>query len=199
MPRPRCDRLLKQMGIARPFVFYPAHAWLHKNHHRLLKAFAAARAQLPTGCTLVLTGRPPTADHPAADLLAELTAQGAAQHLGFRTPLEIAALYRSAEALVFPSLFEGFGMPVIEAMMADCPVACADNSSLPEIAGDAAILFDARSETAIADGLVRITSDSTQRVHLRDAGRNRIAGIDRAAMARKTIEVYRQIHESHFS
>lgn len=195
----RCTRLLHQMGIGRPFVFYPAHAWLHKNHQRLLTAFDAVRGSLPDGCMLVLTGRPPDASHPAAAQLAEMIKQGSVCHLGFRTPLEIAALYRTAEALVFPSLFEGFGMPLVEAMMAGCPIACANNSSLPEIAGDAALLFDARSEGAISEAITRITTDAALRERLRQAGARQSAGLDRKATALRTIEIYRQVHESHFS
>jgi len=199
LSKTRCARLLARMGIRRPFVFYPAHAWLHKNHQRLLNAFSAARASLPPGCMLVLTGRPPDASHPASALLAEMTAQGAVHHLGFRTPLEISALYQTAEALVFPSLFEGFGMPLVEAMMSGCPIASADNSSLPEIAGEAAYLFDARSEGAISEAITRITTDVALRDRLRRIGRDRVAKLDRQATARQTIEIYRQVHEAHFS
>lgn len=195
----RCARLLRQMGIGRPFVFYPAQAWLHKNHQRLIKAFDAVRDSLPHGCMLVLTGRPPDASHPVSAQLAEMIKQGSVCHLGFRTPLEIAALYRTAEALVFPSLFEGFGMPLVEAMMAGCPIACADNSSLPEIAGDAALLFDARSEGAIGEAITRITTDAALRERLRQAGTKQSSGLDRKATALRTIEIYRQVHEAHFS
>ena len=199
MTHSQCNQLLEKMGGKRPFVFFPAHAWLHKNHQRLLNAFAAALPRLPKGCQLLLTGKPPESSHPAAELLAAMTKQGTVRHLGFRSPLEVAALFRSADALIFPSLFEGFGMPVLEAMLADCPVACADNSSLPEIAGEAALLFDARSEAAIADALVRIVTDSGLRGRLREAGRSRVARINRADTARRTIDIYREVHETHFS
>ena len=199
LPETRRNRLLARMGIKPPFVFYPAHAWLHKNHRRLINAFAVARGSLPRGCMLVLTGRPPEAGHPASAQLAEMTKQGYVRHLGFRTPLEIAALYQTAEALVFPSLFEGFGMPLIEAMMAGCPIVCSDNSSLPEIAGEAALLFDATSEAAIGDALTRITSDAALRRRLIKAGKGQAARLDRKATAQRTIEIYRQVHEAHFS
>ena len=199
MTQSQCDQLLKRIGIHRPFILFPAHAWLHKNHHRLLNAFAAALPRLPKGCQLLLTGKPPESSHPAAEILAAMSKQGMVRHLGFRSPLEVAALFRSADALIFPSLFEGFGMPVLEAMLADCPVACADNSSLPEIAGEAALLFDARSEAAIADALVRIVTDAGLRSRLREAGRSRVAQINRADTARRTIDIYREVHEAHFS
>jgi glycosyltransferase involved in cell wall biosynthesis len=195
----RRTRVLRQMGIGKPFVFYPAHAWLHKNHLRLLNAFASVQTSLPRGCMLVLTGRPPDASHPASAQLSEMTKQGIACHLGFRTPLEIATLYQCAEALVFPSLFEGFGMPLVEAMMSGCPITCGDNSSLPEIAGDAALIFDASSEDAIAESLTRITTDSALRTRLRRAGHLRVAQFDRESSAQRTIEIYRQVHENHFS
>lgn len=194
-----CTRVLQQMGLRKPFVFYPAHAWLHKNHLRLLNAFASVQRSLPRGCMLVLTGRPPDASHPAFAQLSEMTKQGIVRHLGFRTPLEVASLYQCAEALVFPSLFEGFGMPLVEAMMSGCPIACGDNSSLPEIAGDAALIFNASSENAIAESLTRITTDSALRTRLRRAGQLRAAQFDRESIAHRTIEIYRQVHETHFS
>ena len=119
-----------------PFLLYPALGWPHKNHARLFEAFALLRRTHPE-LELVLTGydgRVP---------------QGV-RALG-RVPVdELARLYRTASALVFPSLYEGFGQPPLEAMACGCPVAASNVTSLPEVCADAARLFNPRSAEAIA-------------------------------------------------
>ncbi len=121
------------------FLFYPANRWPHKNHERLFEAFAILRRTRPD-LRLVLTG----SGHEGH------TVPDGVDVLG-RVPTEqLVHLYRTAAALVYPSLFEGFGIPVVEAFATGCPVAAADTSSIPEVAGDAAILFDPTSAEAMA-------------------------------------------------
>jgi glycosyltransferase involved in cell wall biosynthesis len=124
-----------------PFLLYPANWWPHKNHERLLEAFAAVRTARPE-MRLVLTG----AGHPGG-------LPGGVTSLG-RVPDErLAELYRSAAALVFPSLYEGFGLPPLEAMACGCPVAVARAGALPEVCGEAAVYFDPASVEDIARGI----------------------------------------------
>lgn len=192
-------RLLKSLGIQLPFVLFPAHNWPHKNHNRLLEAFALARAQLPKGLKLILTGG--TA-HPAVnlkDLIAEHGLNESVRHLGYVTPLELRALYGSAVALIFPSLFEGFGMPIAEAIVSGCPVACADSASLPEIAGDAALTFDPYSVSDIAEALIRITTEKDLREQLLARGRKRKALFSPWIPAIKTLQVYRQTFDELYA
>jgi glycosyltransferase involved in cell wall biosynthesis len=126
-------------GSARgDYLLYPARPWPHKNHARLYAAFALLRAEHP-GLRLVLTGEGAFDGLPA----------GVEAH-GRVSTAELADLYRGAAAVVFPSLYEGFGMPVIEAMACGCPVASSNVTSLPEVAGDAARLFDPRDVDEIA-------------------------------------------------
>src|SRR5205814_2082141 len=128
------------------YLLYPARPWPHKNHARLFEAFALLRREHPE-LRLVLTGE---GDYGA--LPEGVDARGRV------TTAELVALYQRAAALVFPSLYEGFGMPVIEAMACGCPVACANTTSLPEVAGDAARLFDPLDAEDIAravDGVLR--------------------------------------------
>jgi glycosyltransferase involved in cell wall biosynthesis len=128
-----------------PFLLYPANAWQHKNHARLFEAFAAVRRKRPE-LRLVLTG----AGHDRLTLPDGAESRG---HVGLD---ELVALYRSAAALVYPSLYEGFGIPCVEAMACGCPVAASDVASLPEVCGDAAVYFDPLDPESIAEGIRRV-------------------------------------------
>ncbi|HEY3962051.1 MAG TPA: glycosyltransferase family 1 protein, partial [Gaiellaceae bacterium] len=160
-----------------PFLLYPAKPWPHKNHRRLLAAFANVRSERPE-LRLVLTG---------GDF--GVTPEGVEQ-LGFVSDAELASLYRRAAALVFPSLYEGFGQPPLEAMASGCPVTCSNAGSLPEITGDAARLFDPTDVDAIADG-IRDVLDRPE--HWRALGFARAAEFSWDATARATEAVYREL------
>jgi glycosyltransferase involved in cell wall biosynthesis len=126
-----------------PFVLYPARRWPHKNHDRLFEAFAEVRRRSPN-LELVLTG-----DSAGGPLPPGI------RTLGRVSLEELSRLYRTASATVFPSMYEGFGAPVLEAMASGCPVAAADAAALREVAGDAAVLFDPRDPAAIAWAILR--------------------------------------------
>jgi glycosyltransferase involved in cell wall biosynthesis len=134
--------------VRQPFVLYPARRWPHKNHHRLFQAFAEVRRKRPN-LELVLTG-----DSAGGDLPPGIRALG-------RVSLEdLSRLYRTASATVFPSMYEGFGAPVLEAMASGCPVAAADAGALREVAGDAAVLFDPRDPADIAQAILRAIDEA---------------------------------------
>ena len=133
-------------GSARePFLLYPANRWPHKNHDRLFQAFARMRQTRP-GLRLVLTG----AGHERAPLPAGVESRG------FVSADELVDLYRTASALVFPSLYEGFGQPPLEAMACGCPVAAANTTSLPEVCGDAAAYFDPTSLDEMTEAIEEV-------------------------------------------
>ena len=137
------ERFAPDPGVDRePFLLYPARPWPHKNHARLFEAFARLRLERPE-LRLVLTG---VGHHPP-------TLPDGVETRGGVSAAELASLYRRAAALVFPSLYEGFGLPPVEAMACGCPVACSDAGSLPEVVGDAAVLFDPHDPDAIAAGV----------------------------------------------
>jgi glycosyltransferase involved in cell wall biosynthesis len=123
------------------YLLYPARPWPHKNHARLLGAFARLQARRPN-LRLVLTGEGEYGPLPSG-----VEARGRVSRD------ELVRLYQGAAALAFPSLYEGFGMPVLEAMACGCPVACSNVTSLPEVAGDAARLFDPRDVEDIVAAL----------------------------------------------
>lgn len=126
------------------FLFYPARGWPHKNHQRLFRAIELLRRERPH-LRLVLSGG---GDRDVLGALPEWV-----EHRGLVSDRELNALYRSAAALVYPSLYEGFGLPLIEAMASGCPVAASNAGSIPEVCGDAAVLFDPTDVSAIAGGI----------------------------------------------
>jgi glycosyltransferase involved in cell wall biosynthesis len=126
-----------------PFLLYPAHALPHKNHARLLEAFALLRAELPD-LRLVLTGGGLECLEPLPE---------GVERLGVVPVEELASLYRTAACLVFPSLYEGFGLPPLEAMASGCPVAASNVGAIPEVCGDAAVFLDPADGAAIANGV----------------------------------------------
>jgi glycosyltransferase involved in cell wall biosynthesis len=159
-----------------PFLFYPANRWRHKNHDRLFRAFALARRERPE-LRLVLTGT----GHHGRPVPEGVDVRG-------RVSLdELVGLYRSAAALVFPSLYEGFGMPAVEAMACACPVAVSRVASLPEICGDAAVYFDPTSPEDIARGILEVLERPP------DGGVERAAGFTWDACARAHDAVYREL------
>ncbi|MDX6621177.1 MAG: hypothetical protein QOK36_3563 [Gaiellales bacterium] len=131
------------LGPRANVLLYPARGWPHKNHARLFEAFSLLRAEDPT-LQLVLTGG-------GLDALGAVPEGVDVRGLVGRG--ELRELYRTAGALVFPSLYEGFGLPPLEAMASGCPVAASRAGALPEICGDAAILFDADDPASIAAGV----------------------------------------------
>jgi glycosyltransferase involved in cell wall biosynthesis len=131
----------------RDYLLYPARPWPHKNHARLFDAFARLRARRPD-LRLVLTGEGEYGPLPPG-----VDARGRVSRD------DLVHLYQSAAAVVFPSLYEGFGMPVLEAMACGCPVACSNVTSLPEVAGDAARMFDPRNAEDIVAALEEVLDD----------------------------------------
>ena len=119
-------------GEREPFLLYPARRWPHKNHERLFEAFALVRRERPE-LRLVLTGGGEFGSVPDG-----------VEVLGHVPRPQLVGLLQRASALVFPSLYEGFGQPPLEAMACGCPVACSNAGALPEVVGDAALLFDPR-------------------------------------------------------
>ncbi len=138
------DQFTTNLGTREDFVFYPARGWAHKNHAKLFDAMRLLRTERPE-LRLVLTGG--GLEH-LTDVPENVEVKGLVRFS------ELLDLYRKAKCLVFPSLYEGFGLPPLEAMASGCPVAASTAGSLPEVCGDAAVMFDPNSPRAIADGII---------------------------------------------
>jgi glycosyltransferase involved in cell wall biosynthesis len=155
------------------FGVFPAQTWPSKNHLRLLEAVRQARDRNATVLNLVCTGTKNEHWPAINQRIHELGLEAQVMFLGFVDALELRALYRLAQFVVFPSLFEGAGLPVIEALAEGVAVACSDIAPLREYGGDAVLTFDPRSAESIAASLLRISIDEGLREQLRAQGKER--------------------------
>lgn len=175
--------------IARPYVLAVGTLEPRKNLSRLLDAWLEIDPSLRAEHQLALVG-PRGWDDEA--IVAKARAAGA-QVLGRVTDDELRALYAGATAFAYPSLYEGFGLPPLEAMAAGAPVLTSNVSSLPEVVGDAALLVDPEDVGAIARGLAELMSDRDLADRLRTAGRARAQSFTWERTARETLRQMRQI------
>ncbi len=181
-------RVLERHRLEPGYLYYPANDWPHKNHNLLVIALHLLKRQGVQIPRLVLTGFRTSADcsleafaqHLDVDLL----------HLGYVPPADLPAICRRASVLVFPSLFEGFGIPLLEAASAGVPVAASNATSIPEIVGDAGVLFDPRDPQDIAQAIKRLLTDSPLRAELVDRGRRRAREFSWKQTATKTLDVF---------
>ena len=166
-----------------PIVLYPARPWPHKNHARLFEAFAMLRETRPQ-LRLILTGGGLERLEPLPD---------GVENLGLVPAAQLASLYRRAACLVYPSLYEGFGIPPLEAMACGCPVAASNAGAIPEVCGDAAVLFDPSDVEAMSAAMV---DADNRREELRGRGFARAALYTWDETARRHEDVYREVGES---
>ena len=175
----------RRHDLDRPFFLFPAITYPHKNHVLLVRALAEVPDAL-----LVLTGGQAQMEDAIA---AEAEEQGVAdrvRRLGRIPRADLDLLYGMAAALAFPSTFEGFGAPVLEAMNRGCPVLAADATALPEVVGDAGVLLPAEDEEAWAEAMNRILHDDDQRRELTDAGRARARDYNWKRSAEALVSAY---------
>lgn len=174
-----------------PYFLFVGNLEPRKNLARALRAFARVAPSLP-GHRFLVVGRP---GWKYDDVLAEIARPALAGRVELRGYVgedELPALYRGATAFVYPSLYEGFGLPVIEAMACGAPVLTSNVSALPELAEGAAVLVDPRDETALGEALRALATDAGLRERLRAAGLARAARYSWGATADRTVEAYEE-------
>jgi glycosyltransferase involved in cell wall biosynthesis len=163
-----------------------------KRPHKNLSALIGALALIPPERRplLVLPGYPTWHEQELRERAEGAGVAGDVRFLGWVSGAEIEGLWSLAQAFVFPSLYEGFGLPVLEAMARGVPVACSNASSLPEVAGEAALMFDPHDESAIAAAVQRLLGDPAEAERLRAAGRERVRRFTWQRTAALTLESY---------
>jgi glycosyltransferase involved in cell wall biosynthesis len=174
-----------------PFALYPANPWPHKNHALLFRALGLVHELSGERIPLLCTGRLSGESRGVEEIARRVgLPQGQVTDLGYVEASDLPGLYRAARLLVFPSLFEGFGIPVLEAMAAGCPVACSATTSLPELGADAVRCFDPRSEAAIAAALQELWGDADRRAELSRRGLARAEAFRWERIVPRLIEAY---------
>lgn len=175
------------------FIFYPAQTWPHKNHVRLIEAIALIRDRHGVDIDLVCSGRQNAHFAEIRRTVRRLGLRERIMFLGFVEPTRIQSLYRLARCMVFPSLFEGWGLPVVEAFSVGLPVACSNVTSLPALVGDAALLFDPRDVEAIAEAVLTLWQDGELRETLANRAHHVVRRFDWGQTARTLRAHYRSI------
>ena len=194
----------RHYGLDGPFVLYLGGIDYRKNVPRLLRAFAEvlrrglSRPDFPPGLKLVVVGDVPDPSPLFPDVRRQVTTLGLEGHVKFvgRVPDDDARfLYCAAELFVFPSLYEGFGLPPLEAMACRTPVICSNRSSLPEVVGDAALTVDPEDVAALAEAIERVLVEDHLKRELGERGLRRAAQFTWKKTAIATLDVYRQALE----
>ena len=153
------------------FLLYPANFWKHKNHKMLLTAFGIYCDKYPESkIKLVFTGALISENSNIQYAITQMGLTDKVIITGFISNEELADLMNNCLGLVFPSLYEGFGLPILEAFSFEKPVLCSDITSLPEVAGDGAIYFDPRKPLEIVSALEKITNDDSLINQVKEAG-----------------------------
>lgn len=171
MATPDSRESLRSLGIDRPYFLFVGTLEPRKNLRRLLGAFSRVPAELRKQNQLVIAGGKGWGGVDVGGVLADLGLARDVIVTGYVTDAQLASLYAHARFLAMPSLYEGFGLPIIEAMSCGVPVLTSNVSSLPEVAGDAGLLVDPLSEEDIADGICRLFADDNLHTVLAERAR----------------------------
>lgn len=175
----------------RAFILYVGNRAGYKNFYGLLEAYASYTELRERYDLLAFGGGPFTRQEIA--MIRELGLSLSQVHQIGGDDAVLGTFYRQAEMFVYPSLYEGFGIPPLEAMAFDCPVACSNTSSMPEVVGDGAIQFDPLDVSSIANALICLSSEPGLRQSLIERGRARVSRFSWERCASQTLDVYRSL------
>jgi glycosyltransferase involved in cell wall biosynthesis len=183
--------IIRELGIKDRYVMAFSSQSPHKNIDGLLRAFRLLATEEPV--QLVLVGHEPERGQPLRELVVALELTDRVVFAGYRSDDDVARLFDGATGFVFPSFYEGFGIPVLEAMEAGVPVVCSNAASLPEVAGDAALLFDPADLRAMAFALHVVLQSPSEREQLIARGRRQAGRFSWQTTAQQTLSVYRDV------
>jgi len=194
-PRPENEirAVREKYKLDRPYFIFVGSINKRKNVPALVKAFAAARAKTKSEMLFAIAGRVGFGGDEIRETLAKSGCADAIRLLGYVPDEDVAALYSGAHALLFATLYEGFGIPAIEAFACGCPVIGATTGSLPEIVADAGLLADPASVDSIASQIEKLMTDETLRQTLRERGLRRARDFSWDNAARQCLSIYREL------
>ncbi|MBD2109758.1 glycosyltransferase family 1 protein [Nodosilinea sp. FACHB-13] len=187
------ETILNQLGLGeRQYLFFPANFWPHKNHRMLLTAYSIYKKKFPESVVnLVFTGALEEPQREIKELVFKLGCEKHIHFLGFLSQVELIAVWQGCKGLIFPSLYEGFGIPLLEAMWFDKPVACSSIGSLPEVGGDAAVYFDPRKPESIADAIAAVAHNDALTTQLRGHAQKRLKMFSQRSMTEQYLDVFK--------
>ena len=186
-------RAKEELALPPAYVFYPARTWKHKNHMGLLEALAILRDRHQSEVVAVFSGGRTEFATQIERRARELRVIDQVRFLGLVSPFQLHCLYKLCRCVVFPTMFEGLGMPLIEAFWAGAPIACSNVASLAEEAGSAALLFNPLRPVEIAEAILRLWRDEGLRSAMAGRGRERVSGLSWNLTARAFRAHYRQM------
>ena len=182
----------EEYDLPKEYAYYPAHGWAHKNHRRLVEAFARFRERRgESSLHLVLSGALWDREEELKEVIRINGLRDRVVVLGYVDAAQVPLIMRGSKFMIFPSLFEGGAIPVIEAMSIGCPVATSDSACMPEIAGAAALYFDPEDVDDMAAAIESMDSDGGLRAEKAAAGSIRAKAYSCAKNARKHLQVFK--------
>ena len=186
------NKYLIELGLVNcSYAFYPANYWQHKNHRLLLEAYKIYREKcLNLPLDLVFTGDLKQQENQLRQEVADANLSDYVHLLGFLDEKSLEAVWCGCKCLVFPSLYEGFGMPLLEAMYFAKPILCSNAGSLPEVGGDAVLYFNPNSSEDLVNCLLRISYDPDLVAQLVRKGKERLEIFDGQEMAKQYINIF---------
>jgi glycosyltransferase involved in cell wall biosynthesis len=186
-------RVRERYLLTSPFILYTGNIKPHKNVDRLIEAYSILRRRGVEDVKLLIIGEEISKYPNLRRLVHRHQLHPHVRFFGHVPDDTLAALYRLASVFVFPSLYEGFGLPPLEAMAAGAPVITSNISSLPEVVGDAALLIDPMDAAAIADAMARVLGDAALREQLICKGRERVKHFSWTRSVARTREIYAEV------
>jgi len=184
---------LQDLGVTRPYALFLSTLQPRKNVERLIRSYTCLWHRGDLDWDLVLAGKPGWLSQPILEAARTSAAQSCIHLPGYVNTEQAAALYAGARFFCYPSLHEGFGLPILEAQSCGVPVMTSHNSSLPEIAGDAALLVDPENEEEIAQAMLRLSQDEKLRQDLVAKGYRNLSRFSWEKAARETLAVLARI------
>ena len=189
------EPVLRQYGVERPYILHVGSLESRKNLPRMLEAYGQLR-EWSVQWRLVIVGARRWKSSPIFDTVQQLGLEPYVQFTGYVADEHLPGLYAGSDLFVFPSLYEGFGLPPLEAMACGTPVVCSNAASLPEVVGEAAITVDPYDVEALAGAMHRVLADADLQQDLRRRGLERAAGFTWERTAQETVQVYREVLKS---
>ncbi len=192
-PEERCREVMARCGVDGPFLLFVGQTTRQKNLHRVCRAFQAVREKLgTTKYSLVVVGKE-TADTAAIRREIDPAIRSDVHFVGYVPDEELPYFYSAADVFVFVSRYEGFGIPLLEAMGCGVPVLASHAASIPEVVRDAALLVDPEDDEAIARGMVTLLSDTSRARHYRERGALRVRAFSWNGAARETLATFEEV------